>query len=169
MSTQFRSSLALAACAILVACDRRDPPAPTTSPAPASTQVINAKSGGAGASAAPPKPALSEAKLIEMGKALHTNAGCNLCHTVDGNKGPGPTMKGLYGSTVRLSDGTTVVADEAYLKRSILDPMAEVVEGYPPQMLPYQGILTEEKIDALVAYIKSLGSAPASPPSRGSP
>ncbi len=135
------------ACALLVACERE---APKSSGAASSTSSKGATSSASDA-----------AKQIELGKALHITAGCSTCHSIDGTKMQGPTMKGVFGSTVRLNDGTTIVADEAYLKRSILDPMAEIVDGYSPQMLPYQGILSDEKIDALIAYYKSLSPAPS--------
>jgi cytochrome c2 len=137
---------------LLVACERE---------APKTDAQGSGAGAGTGAAAKSVAPISDEAKKIEIGKALHITAGCNTCHSVDGTKMQGPTMKGVFGSTVRLNDGATVVADEAYMKRSILDPMAEVVEGYPPQMLPYQGILSDEKIDALIAYYKSLSPAPS--------
>ena len=69
----------------------------------------------------------------------------------------GPTWRGLFGSEVRLVDGRTVTADEEYLERSIVDPSAEVVDGYRPVMPTDLGErLTEEDIQALIAYLRSL-------------
>ena len=68
----------------------------------------------------------------------------------------GPTLKGLYGSKVGLTDGATVSADDAYLKESIELPMKRVVKGFQPSMPTFQGVLKETEINALIAYIKSL-------------
>jgi cytochrome c oxidase subunit 2 len=75
--------------------------------------------------------------------------------------GRAPSLNGLYGSKVRLADGSAVVADDAYIRESILQPNAKIVAGYQPLMPPYQGQLTEEQILDLMAYIKSLQSQPA--------
>ncbi|HRW38250.1 MAG: cytochrome c [Acidimicrobiales bacterium] len=80
--------------------------------------------------------------------------GCSSCHTTDGRRSEGPTWQGLAGSTVSLADGTTVVADDAYLRRAITDPQAEIVAGFAPGM-PQQEI-SDEDLDALVAFIRSL-------------
>ena len=72
----------------------------------------------------------------------------------------------MYGAQVLLADGSTVTADEGYVRESILQPNAKIVAGYAPLMPPYQGQLTEEQIIALTAYIKSLQSQPV--PAKGS-
>lgn len=79
--------------------------------------------------------------------------GCSSCHTIDGARSEGPTWQGLAGSQVQLADGTTVVADDAYFRRAILDPQAQVVAGYPA--MPAVPV-TEAQADRLVAYIRSL-------------
>ena len=61
---------------------------------------------------------------------------CNGCHAADGVGAAGPTWKGLYGKVETLDDGTTVTVDEAYLRESILDPNAKVVEGFLPNIMP---------------------------------
>jgi mono/diheme cytochrome c family protein len=66
------------------------------------------------------------------GKDLYTSLGCLNCHTLDGSPSSGPTFKGLFGSKVKLTNGQTVMADEAYLLESILDPDKEIVQGYQP-------------------------------------
>ncbi len=82
---------------------------------------------------------------------------CLACHTIDGSQAVGPTWKGLYGSKVELEDGSTVVADAAYLIESIKDPNAKVVKGFPAgAMPPYGSILSDENIADLVAYIETL-------------
>jgi cytochrome c1 len=80
--------------------------------------------------------------------------GCVSCHSTDGSRREGPTWKGLAGSTVELADGTTVVADEAYLRASIQDPRAQVVAGFDASMPDNQA--TDEQVVALVAFIQSL-------------
>lgn len=85
---------------------------------------------------------------------LAVELGCSSCHTTDGQRSEGPTWQGLAGSTVELDDGTTVVADEAYLRRSITDPQAQIVAGYGPGM-PQQE-LSDADVDQLVAFIQSL-------------
>ncbi len=73
------------------------------------------------------------------------------------------TLAGLYGSTVRLQDGSSVTADENYIRESILQPSAKIVAGYPPIMPIFQGQLSEEQVTDLVEYIKSLKTATTQP------
>jgi len=103
-----------------------------------------------------PAGELSPAK---KGAQIATAQGCLGCHSTDGTTLVGPTWKGLYGSKVTLADGTTVVADEAYLREAIVDPNARLVQGFPANVMPagYGDRLSDEEIDALIAYIKSLG------------
>lgn len=95
--------------------------------------------------------------VLEKGRLLVENHGCSACHSQDGSASLGPGWKGLYGRTEQLADGTSVLVDEAYLKESILDPKARLVQGYPPVMVAYT--LTDDELGALVALIKSLGAA----------
>lgn len=83
---------------------------------------------------------------------------CTGCHTIDGGKGAGPTWKGLYGSEVDLESGQSVLADDAYLMKSILDPNADIVKGFSPGMMPqnYSKTLTDQQIQDVIAFIKSL-------------
>ena len=83
-------------------------------------------------------------------------AQCLTCHTTDGRPLVGPTWKGLYESTVELQDGTTVTADEDYLRTAITGPNAQIVKGFPAAMPSFSGVLSEDQVDALVAYIKAL-------------
>ncbi|NBA94765.1 c-type cytochrome [Pseudomonas sp. R5(2019)] len=99
----------------------------------------------------------SRDSVLEKGRLLVENLGCSACHSQDGSASLGPGWKGLYGGTEQLADGTSVRVDEAYLKESILDPKARMVQGYPPVMVAYT--LTEDELGALVALIKSLGAA----------
>lgn len=95
--------------------------------------------------------------LAECGEAVYRRFACVSCHSSDGARGIGPTFQGLYGSQVPLADGTTVPGDETYIRTGILNPAAQIHEGYPPVMPGnYAQQLGEEQITALVAYIQSL-------------
>lgn len=97
---------------------------------------------------------------IAAGATLYTTHACIGCHKADenGTQTVGPSWIGLFGSEVTLSDGTTVTADEAYLRESILDPSAKVVEGFPDGVMPhtFADTLSEEDVNNLIAYIESL-------------
>ena len=95
----------------------------------------------------------SGGSLIEQGEQLAQNQGCIGCHSLDGSAGVGPTWKGMVGKNEILIDGSSVLVDDGYLKESIVNPNAKVVKGYAPIMPPAQ--LTEDQLDALVAYLKS--------------
>ena len=100
---------------------------------------------------------------VAMGEKLYNELACNTCHMPDG-KGRGPSYLGVYGSKVKLADGSTVIADDAYIRESILQPNAKIVAGYVPSMPSFQGLVTEDQILELTAYIKSLKDQP--PPGR---
>jgi cytochrome c oxidase subunit 2 len=99
---------------------------------------------------APPPPSPTAA-----GEQLFVELGCPSCHKPDGT-GLGPKLAGRYGHEVKLQDGSTVIADENYLRESILNPQAKIVQGFLPVMPTFQGRLTEEQLLQLVAYLKSL-------------
>jgi cytochrome c oxidase subunit 2 len=88
------------------------------------------------------------------GQLLVTANGCAACHSTTGAAGVGPTWRGLFGHEVELEDGTTVIADDAYLFESIRDPRAKIVRGFTPTMPIYP--FTDEEINDIVAYIKTL-------------
>jgi cytochrome c oxidase subunit 2 len=101
------------------------------------------------------------------GEQLFQQQGCIACHS--GAPGaPGPELAGVFGAPVELADGRTVVRDENYLRESILNPSAKVVQGYQPIMPSYEGRLTDEQVFALVTYIRSLGPQ-GSGPTEGAP
>jgi cytochrome c oxidase subunit II len=108
--------------------------------------------------------------LLASGASLFEDEACNSCHKPD-NSGRGPSLVGLFGSTVRMANGSTAKVDEAYIRRCILTPSATVPFGYGPDMPAFQGILTEEDILQLIEYIKSLARPPAGapPPSGAAP
>lgn len=93
----------------------------------------------------------------EAGEHLFTQFGCIGCHKPD-NSGRGPSLVGVFGRTVTFADGTTTVADENYIRESILNPNAQVVKGYEPIMPSFQGQLNEDQLMHLLAYIKTLGA-----------
>ena len=101
----------------------------------------------------------AEVDSTTAGEKLFSGKACITCHLGNGT-GRGPSLNGLYGGTVRLADGTTVTADDAYIRESILKPTARIVAGYQPLMPSFVGQLTEEQILNLTAYIKSLQSQP---------
>jgi cytochrome c oxidase subunit 2 len=90
------------------------------------------------------------------GEKLYQESGCKACHSLDGSKGIGPTWKGLSGAQVKLADGSTVTADEAYLAESIKLPGAKTVEGFPANAMPGFGYLTDPQVADLVAFIETL-------------
>lgn len=101
----------------------------------------------------------TKVNLAEVGKNLFEKRNCVACHSVGGmNAKNGPSLKGLFERTVTLSSGKTVVADEQYIRTAIMSPGQEVVKGFAPIMPTYQGLLKEEDLNAIVAYIKSLRS-----------
>jgi len=95
-------------------------------------------------------------EMIARGRKVAAQEGCLACHTLDGQRHVGPTWSRRYGSTVKLQSGRSVVADEEYLTRSMMDPLADIVAGYNPVMPSYRGHLTAEEAGALVELIRSL-------------
>jgi cytochrome c oxidase subunit II len=100
--------------------------------------------------------------LAQNGQALFLQLGCSTCHRSD-VQGRGPNLTGVFGKPVSLEDGRTVVADENYVRESILIPTAKVVSGFKPVMPSFQGQVSEEQLTSLVEYVKSLSQAPAAP------
>jgi cytochrome c oxidase subunit II len=96
---------------------------------------------------------------VVAGEKLFVEKACSTCHLSNGT-GRAPSLNAIYGGTVRLADGSTVTADDAYIRESIVSPSAKIVAGYQPLMPSFQGQLTEEQILSLTAYIKSLQSQP---------
>lgn len=92
----------------------------------------------------------------EYGKTMYMKAGCNACHSLDGSRLVGPSFLGIYGRNEKLSDGTTLAVDEAYIRESILEPNAKTVEGYQPVMPSYKASLKDFQIDAIIEYMKGL-------------
>ena len=100
--------------------------------------------------------------LAAQGADLFRSVGCSGCHQ-GASAVRAPSLQGLYGRRVALADGRTVAADEQYLRDSILLPNRDVAAGYQPLMPTFAGALSEGQVQALVAYLRSLGSAGEEP------
>ncbi len=93
--------------------------------------------------------------LAEFGRMLYESRGCKTCHSLDGTRGQGPSFKGVSGHEVKLSTGQAVLADDNYLRESILQPQAKIVAGFEPVMPTFQGMLREREINALIEFVKA--------------
>jgi cytochrome c oxidase subunit 2 len=105
----------------------------------------------------------AEDSPVAAGARLFQDLACNTCH-LENAQGRGAVLTNLYGSKVVLQSGETVIADDAYIRESIVNPQAKIVAGFQPIMPTFQGLVTEEQLLQLVAYIRSLsqqGAAPA--------
>jgi cytochrome c oxidase subunit II len=97
--------------------------------------------------------------LYILGAQVAKSKGCTACHSTDGSKLVGPSYKGLYGSkqeVVTAGAEREITVDDAYIKKSMLEPTADVVKGFQPLMPSQQGLVSDGEIKALIAYIKSL-------------
>jgi cytochrome c oxidase subunit 2 len=93
------------------------------------------------------------------GAKLFAEKGCVACHSIDGSPKVGPSLKGVFGHRMTvLTNGKErqITADEAYLRRSLLDPTADIVKGFPPIMPSQKGALSDVELDALIEYLKTL-------------
>ncbi len=88
---------------------------------------------------------------------MEANA-CTVCHSLGGDAGVGPAWQGLFGRMEKLSDGTAVVVDDAYLRESILNPNVKIVEGFAPDLMPedFGDRLSEEQLASIIAYLRTL-------------
>lgn len=95
-----------------------------------------------------------------LGFKLIEKNGCIACHSIDGSKVVGPTLKGIYGAKRTVTTAgikREVTVDDAYLKTAVYDPNIDVVEGYPPGLMKsYKGLITEEEITQINEYLKEL-------------
>jgi cytochrome c oxidase subunit II len=106
--------------------------------------------------------------LAENGRRLAAQYGCFKCHTVDGTRHIGPTWLDLYRKTEKMQDGARIIADEAYLTESMMDPAAKIVAGYQNVMPTFQGRIPGPEIAAIVEFIKTLRTDAVRPePSKG--
>lgn len=88
-----------------------------------------------------------------QGRSVAESNGCFACHSLDGSRTVGPTWTNLWGSTVQMDDGTSLVVDEAYVKESIAEPGAKIRDGYSSEMVPYE--FSDEDLSAIMDFLKS--------------
>ena len=99
---------------------------------------------------------------VAAGEKLFNDLACNTCH-MDESQGRGPSLNDIYGKPVQLQSGSTVIADDAYIRESIVNPQAQIVAGYQPIMPTFQGLVSEEQLLQLIAYVRSLSQQPPAP------
>jgi len=104
--------------------------------------------------------------LASAGEKLFNDLACVTCHRAD-TGARGPALDGLFGRPVTLANGGAVNADEGYLRESIVQPSAKIVQGYQPIMPTFQGLVTEEQIVQLIAYIQTLQGGEQAPAAAG--
>lgn len=98
----------------------------------------------------------AEEVSAERGKQIAAQNVCNTCHSTDGTRLVGPSWQNLYGSQRPLANGSTVTADEEYIRESIVNPTAKTVEGFPEGGMISYDYLSDSEISSLIEYIKSL-------------
>jgi cytochrome c oxidase subunit 2 len=100
-----------------------------------------------------------KAKKLPDGATLVREKGCVACHSLDGTAKVGPTLQGVFGRkeiVVTAGKEHEIVVNEDYLKRSLLEPRADIVKGFPPIMPSQKGLLKDDEIDAIIEYLKNL-------------
>lgn len=101
----------------------------------------------------------SSGTMAQQGEKLFSQLGCSTCHLLD-EQGRCPNLRGVYGSRVLLNDGRTVLADDAYIRESILNPNAKIVAGFKQDIMPtFQGQVSEDGMLQLIVYVKSLAKS----------
>ena len=103
------------------------------------------------------------------GGQLYQTLGCVSCHGASGEGGRGPTLAGLFGKQTTLTGGQSIRADEAYIRESIMNPQAKLVDGFGPIMPTFQGQISEDQLVQLLAFIKSMQAPGAQPAAAASP
>ncbi len=93
--------------------------------------------------------------MVDFGKRVWDRGGCASCHSLDGTTKTGPSLKGKYGTNETLVDGSTIAIDDNYIRESILEPNAKVVQGFTPQMPSFAGRFDDKAIAGLIEFIKS--------------
>ena len=94
--------------------------------------------------------------MVEVGQMLYDTQGCKACHSLDGSKLVGPSLKDVYGNTFATKEGVDIVVDDAYVKESLMTPNASVIAGYEPVMTPYEGKLNDKEVLAITEWLKSI-------------
>lgn len=104
----------------------------------------------------------AEGSMAASGEKMFQQFGCTTCHRPDSGA-RGPNLEGLYGRPVRLQDNRVIVADDNYIRESILNPNAKIVSGFQPIMPTFQGVISEEQLLQIIAYIKSMSEQAGQP------
>ena len=91
----------------------------------------------------------------KVGKKIYTQT-CSACHSLDGNKGVGPSFKGLFGREEEMSDGTKVKVDANYILESINEPNKKIVKGFAPAMPPLGASLSDIEKDSIIMFIETV-------------
>jgi cytochrome c oxidase subunit 2 len=104
----------------------------------------------------------AEGSLASQGEKLFQEFSCTTCHRPDSGA-RGPNLQGLYGRPVRLTDNRVIVADDNYIRESILNPNAKVVAGFQPIMPTFQGVVSEEGLIQITEYIKHMSQQESEP------
>lgn len=136
-----------------MACSAQPKPAAVVQPVPIDAAVDAAPD-------APPDAPPIPVGDLDNAKRLYGQMACSSCHTITGEVRVGPTWLGLWGTDEKLEDGRVAHVDAAYIRKSIVEPLADVVAGYPHAMPSYAQSLSDADIDDLVALIYSLRSQP---------
>ena len=104
-----------------------------------------------------PTPESCTAELsAKWGEDLYASNACIGCHSRDGSRLVGPSFKGVYGRDETMTTGLVIKIDESYIRESIRQPQAKIVKGYENGNMPSFAALTDRKLDALVAYLKTV-------------
>lgn len=114
------------------------------------TPSIGSKGGNSGT------PALVLSEQALLGEKVFKRKGCQACHLPTPST-IAPSLYGIWGKEVELADGSSAVMDEAYVRRSIMDPTAQIVKGFAPAMPNYGSMISETELDQLVAYLEAIG------------
>ena len=93
---------------------------------------------------------------VYKGEKLYNDMACNACHSIDGSLKLGPSLYNQMGNSILHTDGSEIIIDEKYIKESIIDPLKYIVEGYTPIMPSYRPVLSDNDINNIIAYIKTL-------------
>src|SRR5262249_30748737 len=104
----------------------------------------------------------AEGSLAAQGEKMFQEFGCTTCHRPDSGA-RGPNLLGLYGRPVRLTDNRVVIADDNYIRESILNPNAKVVSGFQAIMPSFQGVVSEEGLIQITEYLKHLSPQDSQP------
>lgn len=99
---------------------------------------------------------LRKMPLVDLGKLIYETRGCATCHSITGERGQGPSWKGIWGQTHQFNDGGSETVDINYVRESVLTPQKHIVKGFEGIMPTYEGLLRDREIEGVAAYIQSL-------------